>query len=144
MVMKKDSPSSKRKLLFSVTKSDCRWDYFRCPGAGGQKVNKTSSGCRCTHPPSGAVGQSCDERHQSLNRKLAFTRMAKTKEFKKWHRLEVSRVTGEADRIEREVERQMRNISVEIKEDGIWTKVDKDATLNMEETDERDQTGKRA
>lgn len=134
--MKKDSASSKRKLLFSVTKEDCRWDYFRCPGAGGQKVNKTSSGVRCTHKASKAVGQSCDERHQALNRKLAFKRMAETKEFKTWHRMEVARLTGETDRINREVERQMKNIRVEIKEDGLWTEVDKNATLSEEEPNE--------
>lgn len=70
--------------------------------------------------------------------------MAKSDAFKKWHRLEVSRVTGEADRIEREVERQMRQIKVEIKEEGIWTEVDKDAPLSTEETDERDETRERA
>ena len=110
-----------KKLLFSVTKSDCRWDYFRCPGHGGQKLQKTSSGVRCTHPPSGAVGQSCDERKQSQNKKIAFKRMAETEEFKKWHKIEVSRVTGKLDLIEREVEKQMKNIKVEIKEDGLWT-----------------------
>lgn len=127
----------KRKLLFSVTKDDCRWDYFRCPGKGGQKVNKTSSGVRCTHPPSGAVGKSCDERQQSENRKRAFVRMAESDEFKKWHKIECARRTGELDRIEREVERQMRRIKVEIKQDGVWTEVDKDDPLtdNSEEQD---------
>ena len=131
------SKKPERKLLFSVTKTDCRWDYFRCPGKGGQKVNKTSSGVRCTHPPSGAVGQSCDERQQSQNKKLAFKRMAESKEFQAWHKLECARVTGKLDQIEREVEKQMRNIKVEIKEDGLWTEVDKDDPLSYEEDDER-------
>jgi len=29
-----------RKLLFSVTAKDCRWDYFKGTGAGGQKKLK--------------------------------------------------------------------------------------------------------
>lgn len=56
--------------------------------------------------------------------------MAKTKEFKKWHRIEVSRVTGKLDQINREVERQMRNIRVEVKNgDGLWEEVNKDLPL---------------
>ena len=123
----------KKKLLFSVTKDDCKWDYFRCSGAGGQKVNKTSSGVRCTHPPSGAIGKSCEERSQPANRKIAFKRMAETKEFKTWHKLECARITGKLDQVEREVERQMRNIKVEVKEDGIWTEVDKNDPLSYNE-----------
>jgi len=118
-----------KKLLFTLTKSDFKWDYYRCPGKGGQKVNKTSSGVRCTHPPSKAVGQACDERSQHVNKRLAFERMAATKEFKQWHHLEVSRITGEQDRIEREVERQMKKIKVEIKKDGKWSEVDKNDPL---------------
>lgn len=120
----------KKKLLFSVTKDDCRWDYYRCSGAGGQKVNKTSSGVRCTHHRSGAVGQSCDERSQHVNKKLAFKRMAESKVFKQWHRMEVARQTGVLDEIERKIEREMKRIKVEVKEDGIWTQVDKNNSLN--------------
>jgi len=119
----------KRKLLFSVTAKDCRWDYYRCPGAGGQKVNKTSSGVRCTHTASGAVGQSCDERVQHVNKKLAFKRMAETTKFKNWHRMEVARRTGVLENIERTVEREMKRIKVEIKDDGIWTEVNKNDPL---------------
>jgi len=118
-----------RKLLFSVTKEDCNWDYYRCPGPGGQHVNKVNTGVRCTHKASGAVGQSCEERSQVQNKKLAFKRMAETDVFKVWHRMEVARKTGLMDQIEREVERQMRNIKVEIKQDGLWTEINKDAPL---------------
>ena len=118
-----------KKLLFSVTKDDCKWDYYRCPGKGGQKVNKTSTGARCTHPPSGAVGQACDIRSQYQNKKLAFTRMANSKEFKDWHRLEVARQTGKLDNVERTVEREMKKIKVEIREDGVWVEIDKNDTL---------------
>ena len=130
--------TSKRKLLFSVTKNDCRWDYFRCPGKGGQKVNKTSSGVRCTHPPSNAVGKSCDERSQHENKKRAFVRMCESKEFKRWHRLECARRTGELDRIEREVERQMQFVKVEVREDGLWTEVDINDPLLDDKTESRD------
>jgi protein subunit release factor B len=47
-----------REKLFSVTEKDCRFDYFRGSGKGGQKRNKTDSAVRCTHAPSGAVGAS--------------------------------------------------------------------------------------
>lgn len=128
--------ANKKELLFSVTKEDCRWDYFRCPGPGGQKVNKASSGVRCTHPPSGAVGQSCDERIQSLNKKIAFQRMAQTKEFQHWHEMEVARRTGQLARAEQEADKQMNNIRVEVRENGLWKQVDKNATLPDEPTTE--------
>ena len=109
-----------RKLLFSVTKGDCKWDYFRCPGKGGQKVNKTSSGVRCTHPPSKAVGQSCDDRSQHVNKKVAFKRMADSKEFKSWHRQEIARLTGKLEEAKRQVEQEMKRIKIEVREDGVW------------------------
>lgn len=118
-----------KELLFSVTKDDCRWDYFRCPGKGGQKVNKTSSGVRCTHPPSGAVGKSCDERQQHQNKKIAFKRMVETKEFETWRRLEAARLSGELDEMKKRVEQEMRNIKVEVREDGVWVEVDPKAEL---------------
>ena len=49
-----------REKLFTLTAKNFRWDYFRGSGKGGQKRNKTSSGVRCTHEESGAVGQSHD------------------------------------------------------------------------------------
>ena len=45
-----------RELLFSLTKNDFELQFFRAGGKGGQKQNKTSSGCRIIHKESGAVG----------------------------------------------------------------------------------------
>lgn len=109
-----------KRLLFSVTKDNCRWDYFRCPGNGGQKVNKTNSGVRCVHKLSGAVGTSTDTRDQHKNRKTAFERMANSSEFKKWHRIETARRNGELDNIDSIVEKQMKSIKIEVVENGKW------------------------
>ena len=112
-----------RKLLFSVTEKDCRFDYYRGSGKGGQKRNKTSSAVRCTHVDSSAVGQSDDTRSQHRNKSIAFGRMANTTKFKNWHRLESARRTGEMKRIDDAVAAALanRNLIVEGKDDkGLW------------------------
>lgn len=83
-----------RKRILSVTAADLRWDVFRGSGDGGQKKQKTSSGVRCTHEPSGAVGHATDSRMQSQNRKTAFERMVSTAEFKAWLELEIDQKLG--------------------------------------------------
>ena len=113
-----------KELLFSLTKSDFRWDYYKGRGKGGQKKNKTENCCRCTHPPSKAVGKSEEGRSKIQNTKRAFIRMTQTKEFKNWIRLEVARVTGELENIRKKVDRELENIVTEIRKDNKWTKVD--------------------
>ncbi len=120
---------NKRELLFSVTAKDCDWSYTRGTGNGGQKKNKTNSAVHCTHRESGAHGYAEDTRIQSKNRSLAFERMSKTKEFQEWHKLETMRRNGMQAVIEDNVEREMKRIRVEVKEDGLWKPVDKDAVL---------------
>jgi len=110
----------KRKLLFSVTKKNLRWDYFRGSGAGGQKRNKTENCCRCTHEPSGAVGKSEEGRSKEQNRKKAFRRMAESKEFQQWTRIEAARAMGTLIDIDKKVEQSMMKITVEVVEDGKW------------------------
>ena len=62
---------------YTVRKKDLRIEFLRGSGAGGQHRNKTDSACRMTHLLTGVVGYAEDERHQNLNKKLAFSRLAK-------------------------------------------------------------------
>lgn len=111
-----------KELLFSVTKKDCRFDFYKGSGAGGQKRNKTSNCCRCTHLASGAVGKSEEGRSKDQNTKKAFKRMAESDKFQNWIRLEVSRVTGKLQEIERAVDKSMEKVAIEIQEEGKWIK----------------------
>jgi protein subunit release factor B len=113
-----------KTLLFSITANDCEWDYTRGSGKGGQKKNKTSSAVRCRHLPSGAIGYAEDSRSQHLNKRSAFVRMADTKEFKNWHKIEIARRTGELAEMERRIEKEIHNpkiTKIEGKnEEGQW------------------------
>ena len=120
-----------KELLFSITANDCEWSYTRGTGKGGQKKNKTSSAVHCMHRPSGAHGYSEASRSQRENKEDAFRKMAETKEFQDWMRLETARRSGKLIEIEENVKREMKRITVEVKdEEGRWTKVDRDDPLN--------------
>jgi len=123
-----------KNLLFSVTANDCRWDYFRGSGKGGQKKNKTSSAVRCTHIPSKATGSAEDGRSQKQNKKLAFRRMAQSQEFQDWCRIEAARTTGELAEIEQKVDKELENIQYEVHDDkGCWIKISKEQCEKEEE-----------
>ena len=59
----------------NIRKEDLRVDTFRSSGAGGQHVNKTESGVRFTHLPTGIVAESTDGRSQHKNRDIALNRL---------------------------------------------------------------------
>ena len=111
------------KLIFSVTAADCRFDYFRGSGAGGQHRNKTDSAVRCTHIASGAVGTAQDTGPQHENTRLPFRRMAESRQFMAWHKIEVARRTGRDIDARSAVDRAMapRNLRVDVHdENGRW------------------------
>ncbi len=61
---------------FELNLDDVRIDVFRSSGAGGQKVNKTSSAIRVTHIPTNTVVECQDERSQYKNKARALSILA--------------------------------------------------------------------
>jgi protein subunit release factor B len=77
-----------KRPVFSVALKDCRVETFRSGGKGGQNQNKVESGVRVTHEPSGAIGEARDSRDQLHNKRQAFLRMAASRPFQTWARVE--------------------------------------------------------
>lgn len=73
--------SMDRHRILSVSIHDCEVQHFRSGGKGGQNQNKRDTGTRVIHHASGARGEARDERSQLQNKRTAFLRMLKTKEF---------------------------------------------------------------
>lgn len=108
-----------RELLFSVTRNDLRMDTFRAGGKGGQKQNKTDSGVRFTHAPSGAVGESREARTQLENKRLAFKRLVESSKFEAWRRREAARLLVSAEERQREEERIQRRVAEALRPENI-------------------------
>ena len=65
-----DIPESDDALL-----AECEVQTFRSGGKGGQHVNKTETGVRLIHTPTGTVVSSTDERSQYRNKTIALMRL---------------------------------------------------------------------
>ena len=57
--------------------SQCRFEFHKASGHGGQKINKTSSAVRLVHEPTGLTAVSSESRSQSVNRRIACGKLRK-------------------------------------------------------------------
>lgn len=114
-----------KQLLFSVTKKDCTFKYYRGKGSGGQKKNKTDNCCQCIHDASGAQASSEEGRSKDFNTKNAFKKMTQTEKFRRWLHLETARATGDLRLIEQAVDFELKNnVKIEGKsKEGLWEKI---------------------
>jgi hypothetical protein len=104
-----------REKAFTVTIHDCEVQTFMAGGPGGQNQNKRETGVRVIHHPSGARGESREQRSQLQNKKAAFRRMAESEQFRRWCGIENAKVIAKVDRL-----MWPRNIKVEVKVNGEW------------------------
>jgi protein subunit release factor B len=65
-----------RFVSLGVQSDEVEEQFIRGAGAGGQKINKTSSTVRLKHLPSGVEVRCQRERNQSVNRLLAWVELA--------------------------------------------------------------------
>lgn len=70
-----------------VDRADVRVETFRASGPGGQHRNKTESGVRLLHVPTGVVVTATEDRSQHENRAVA------------WRRLEQALLRSRTDRV---------------------------------------------
>jgi peptide chain release factor 2 len=64
-------PESDDEKAIEIKDADLKWETFASGGPGGQHVNKTQSGVRVRHVPSGVMVECTEQRNQGANKKRA-------------------------------------------------------------------------
>lgn len=120
-----------KELLFSVTKNDLEVDWFSGTGCGGQYRNKHQNCCRIRHKDSGAIATGQSQRDRVSNLKEAMENLTKSPKFKAWVKVRVGEATGEKADIEAKVDRAMRHLKFEVKDEaGNWKEVQEDDIID--------------
>ena len=96
-----EAPLRARFVSLGVQPDDVEETFIRGTGAGGQKINKTSSTVRLRYRPTGLDVRCQRERNQSVNRLLAWTELADRLEARQ-------QATDGAARSARELERRRK------------------------------------
>lgn len=93
--------------------------HFRSGGKGGQNQNKRDTGTRVIHHPSGARGESREERSQLQNKRAAFRRMVASPQFQLWLRIQTGRLAA----FEADFSLPPAEVKVEVRSGGRWVEV---------------------
>jgi hypothetical protein len=107
-----------RKKAFSVRIGDCETQTFRAGGSGGQNQNKRDTGVRIIHHPSGARGESREERSQLQNKRKAFARIASDPKFLAWCRTTALQIEPVDDIVDEMM--KPGQLKVEVREGNRW------------------------
>lgn len=118
---------SGRKPVLTAHRDQFEIQTFTAGGPGGQHQNRSQTGVRLIHRPSGARGESREHRSQAQNKRAALERLAATPHFQYW----VRESLREGPSVEERVEKQMaeKNIRTEIRVDGKWVEIDLDGLV---------------
>ena len=86
-----EAPLRARFVSLGVKPGEVEESFIRGAGAGGQKINKTSSTVRLRHRPTGVEVRCQRERNQSVNRLLAWVELADKLEWRKQESAKLAR-----------------------------------------------------
>lgn len=98
-----EAPLRARFVSLGVRPDDVEERFVRGAGAGGQKINKTSSTVWLRHRPTGVEVRCQRERSQTTNRLLAWQELAEKLE---WRRAEAANTAQAARELARRQKRQ--------------------------------------
>lgn len=87
-------PEIEGKIEIEIRSDDLKRDTFRSGGPGGQHQNKTESGVRYTHLPSGIAAESRSERSQHKNDAMAMSQLKA-----KLYRIEEQKRKAEVEKV---------------------------------------------